>query len=269
MKKYIFLLGIVFICQNSYSFTIGSGSKKAAFYPIAKSLCEVYNKYYVQECTPLSTKGSSFNITNVKEGNLDLGIAQKSLFAEKGGDKLQIVANLHNEYFTLVVGKNTKIKSFKDLKNKIINIGNVGSGSRIFFERMMKEQGWKTKDFKEIFERKSNDLDDLICAGKIDAAVYFVGHPNEVFTNIAECEGKFVSLNKKEVRKFLKVVDGSVAAKMPIIYNKQKKDVTTIALPIVLIASKKLNKEILQNIKYILENYKAELIALNPLYKTF
>ena len=71
-----------------------------------------------------------------------------SKFKEQGPfEKERAVFSVHPEPFTLIVRKDTGIKSFEDLKGKKVNVGNPGSGQRATTEVVMDAFGMTMDDF--------------------------------------------------------------------------------------------------------------------------
>ena len=94
----------------------------------------------------------------MKEGELDFGVAQSdwqfhayngsSKFEGKQFDKLRSVFSVHPEPFHILVGKDSGINSWADLKGKRVNIGNPGSGQRGTMEVLMAAHGTSVDDFQ-------------------------------------------------------------------------------------------------------------------------
>ena len=92
--------------------------------------------------------------------------------------KLRAVFSVHPEPFHIIVGKDSGIKSWGDLKGKRVNIGNPGSGQRGTMEVLMGAHGTKIGDFAQATELTSTEQSKALCDGKIDAYGYTVGVPN-------------------------------------------------------------------------------------------
>jgi TRAP-type uncharacterized transport system substrate-binding protein len=92
--------------------------------------------------------------------------------------KLRAVFSIYPEPLQIIVGGNSGINAWEDLKGKRVNIGNPGSGQRGTMEFLMKKAGWTKKDFKPASELTSTEQLKALCDGKIDAYIYTVGIPN-------------------------------------------------------------------------------------------
>ncbi len=170
---------------------IGTGSTAGVYYHAGRGICRLINtKVEGLTCKAAPTPGSLHNLTNVRNGALDIGIAQSDwqFHAVKGSgpvefmdgsfDNLRALFSLHGEPFTLVVGRDSGIRRLEDLKGRRVNIGNPGSGQRATMEVVMRALGWNKQDFLPASELNAAEQSLALCLGRIEAMVYTVGHPN-------------------------------------------------------------------------------------------
>jgi TRAP transporter TAXI family solute receptor len=267
--------------KNQTIFTIGSGSKDAMYYPVAKALCEVFNKHNQDKnvvCEARLSKGAEYNLDAVESGEFDMGIAQANLqydaytgnkkFSDKPHKNLRTLFNVHDEYLTIIAKKDAHIKSFADLRGKKVNIGNPGSGSRILFSQMIKKLGWSLDDFQEVYEESGSNINKVLClSNKADAAVYLVGHPNKSFGSMLDsCDAELVSLSEKEITNFVSLSPAEFhKSAIPAgTYAKNLKKVNTFASRTILTASAKLDKKLVWNFFEIISKNKEELVKIQP-----
>ena len=163
--------------------SIGTGGVTGVYYPTGGAICRLVNKNRKEHgirCSVESTGGSVYNINTVRAGELEFGVAQSdwqyhafngtSKFQEQGPfEKERAVFSVHPEPFTLIVRKDTGIKSFEDLKGKKVNVGNPGSGQRATTEVVMDAFGMTMDDFALAAELKGSEMAQALCDGKIDA----------------------------------------------------------------------------------------------------
>ena len=227
MKKTIFTflssLGLIFSTSGliSKSFaadfiSIGTGGPTGVYFVVGNSVCRMVHKEAAEgrksgrkhglRCAAPSTGGSNYNIGQIKAGELQFGVAQSDwqYHAYNGSSKwkgnqfkdLRAVFSVHPEPFQLIAGKNSKINSWDDLKGKVVNIGNPGSGQRGTMEVLMKARGMSTSDFKQATELTSSEQVGALCDGKVDAIAYTVGVPNGAIGQAIDgCGANFVNLN--------------------------------------------------------------------------
>ena len=124
--------------------TIGTGGVTGVYYPAGGAISKMVNKKYDEynlKVTVESTGGSVFNVNAILAGDLEFGIVQSDRQAQawegtkdwkdKGPQKdLRAVFSLHPESVTLMAAVDAGINTIDDLRGKIVNIGNPGSGNR-------------------------------------------------------------------------------------------------------------------------------------------
>jgi len=205
------------LAQQQY-LTIGTGGVTGVYYAAGGAICRLVNKDRAKHnirCSVESTGGSVFNINTIKAGELDLGVAQSDVqfnafkgvaqFKEGAYGDLRAVMSLHPEPFTVLVGKDSGIKSFADLKGKKFNVGNPGSGTRASLEELIAAMNWKLSDFALASELKADEHGPALCDGKIDGFFYAVGHPSaNIQDPTTTCGAKLVSLTGPAVDKLVK-----------------------------------------------------------------
>ncbi|MCF7953736.1 MAG: TAXI family TRAP transporter solute-binding subunit [Spirochaetales bacterium] len=174
--------------------TIGTGGVTGVYYPTGGAISKMVNKKsdeYKLKATVESTGGSVYNVNAIMSGDLEFGIVQSDRqyqayngMAEWEGTPqkdLRAVFSIHPESISLLAADDAGINSFMDLRGKIVNIGNPGSGQR--------------GNALDAFEAFGIDVDTELNAeglqaaeaagalqdGMIDAYFYTVGHPNGSF----------------------------------------------------------------------------------------
>ena len=280
----IFIIWIIYH-EKQKTIVIGSGTAGAMYYPVATSLCNVFNKYnhkYNIKCHAKITKGSEYNLHAIEEGEIDMGIVQNNLqhdaymgygeFSDHPYRNLRLLFDLHSEYLTIIAKKGSGIKKFSDILGKRINIGNIGSGSKILFSQMMDKIKWNFSDFAQIYEESGSDIDNLLCESNnnkeiADVAVYVVGHPNKSFEYVLDnCDTQLISLSESEIKDFIGL--SPIYFRKEFIpantYKSQNKAILTFATKASLTASKKLDSDIVYNFIKVLSEHKDELIAMQP-----
>ena len=206
---------------------IGTGGPTGVYFATGNAICRLIHKEAAEgrkkgrkhgiRCSAPSTGGSTYNIGQISEGELDFGVAQSDwqYHAYNGTapdkvkqyKKLRAVFSVHGEPFHIIVGKGTGIKSWGDLKGKVVNIGNPGSGQRGTMEVLMKAHGVTNKDFKVATELTSTEQSKALCDGKIDAYGYTVGVPNAGVSVATDgCGASIINLNSGVEKK---LVDGN------------------------------------------------------------
>jgi TRAP transporter TAXI family solute receptor len=203
--------------------SIGTGGPTGVYFVVGNSVCRMVHKEAAEgregrqnrlRCSAPSTAGSTYNIGQICEGELDFGVAQSDWqFHAYEGDapdrvtpcpKLRAVFSVHGEPYQIVAGQDSGIQSWEDLRGKRFNIGNPGSGQRGTTEELMAGHGWTTDDFAVASELTSTEQATALCDGNIDAFGYTVGVPNAgVAVATDGCGAYIVDLGEDPVAKDL------------------------------------------------------------------
>lgn len=268
--------------DNQKIIKIGTGNKDALAYPIVSSICDTFNKnntYSTVRCQAISTGGSEDNLNGIIDKEYDAGVIKSDMeynayngigvFAGKSYRSLRTIFGLHNEYLTIIVKNGAKINGLEDFKGRRVYVGNKGSGSRIMVDKLFAVNGWKNQNFQEVHEESSDKIYDLFCNNKIDAAIYLIGHPNNIFAKtLKECDVKLISFSRQEIEKYIDIfrhISPAVIKKGT--YPNQKQDINTFASQLLLAASADLDEETVYNFVKIISEHHKELQEKNPTLK--
>ena len=212
------LLSTPSLAKEDGSVTIGTGSLTGVYYPAGGSICRLMNmgrKEHGIRCYIDPTPGSVYNINALREGDINFGLVQSDwqykayqgddAFADKTPfTNLRSVFSLHSEMFTVAVAKDSKIKSFADLKGKRVDIGVAGSGMRAMMQELMNGYHWTNATFAKTSELKPTDAVRALCDKKIDAMVFTAGHPNGLIQEVtSNCGARLIPVEGKEVDQLL------------------------------------------------------------------
>ena len=128
------------------------------------------------------------------------------------------------------------------------------------------ETGWKESDFGEIHEESSDQIYNLFCNKKIDAAIYLVGHQNSIFNKtLKECGTKMISFSRREIESYVDIFRHVYPATIKRgTYQNQKGDINTIASQLLLATSEKLDEEMVYNFVQIISEHYPEIQKKNP-----
>ncbi len=266
--------------------TIGTGGVTGVYYPTGGAISKMVNlksDEYNLKATVESTGGSVFNVNAVISGDLEFGIVQSDRqyqayngMAEWDGNAqkdLRAVFSIHPESVSLLAADDAGIDSFMDLKGKIVNIGNPGSGQRgnsldaleafgIDYENDLRAEGLQAAE-------AAGALQD----GQIDAYFYTVGHPNGSFkeATAGARAAHFVAIEGSEVdaliAKYPYYAKSTIAVSdYPNASNSS--DVATFGVKATLCTSANVSDDIVYAItKEVFENFD-EFKKLHPAYAT-
>ena len=256
---------------------IGTGGPTGVYFAVGNAICRLVHKEAAEgrkagrqhgiRCSAPSTGGSTYNIGQIAEGELDFGVAQSDWQYHafngtapdnvKKVEDLRAVFSVHPEPFQLIVAKDSDINSFADLKGKRVNIGNPGSGQRGTMEVLMKEHGMTSDDFKIATELTSTEQSNALCDGKIDAYGYTVGVPNAgVAVATDGCEARIVSLNSDVEKKLVDDTPYYAFATIPAgTYKTTSDDVTTFGVMATFVTSENADEQtVYEVVRAVMEN---------------
>jgi len=249
------------IAKSAEYFSIGTGGPTGVYFQVGNAICKMVAKIQSKEhgrkkgtdkayrCSAPSTGGSTYNIGQIMEGELQFGVAQSDwqYHAYNGTkpdkvkpyNKLRAVFSAHPEPFQIIAGKGTGINSWSDLKGKKVNIGNPGSGQRGTFEVLMENHGVNKSFFGSTSELTSSEQSGALCDGKIDAYGYTVGIPNSGVAQAADgCGSYIVDLQTDPVKKMVSDNDYYAWATIPAgTYKTTTKDVKTFGVMATVVTS--------------------------------
>jgi TRAP transporter TAXI family solute receptor len=251
--------------------TIGTGGQTGVYYVVGQSICKLVNRGQADhgiKCTAPSTGGSVANINAIKEGSMDMGVAQSDWQAYaytgapefEGGqfEDLRAVFSVHGEPFTVVARADAGIESFSDLKGKRVNIGNPGSGQRGTMEVLMNALGWSKDDFALASELKSAEQSAALGDNKVDAIVFTVGHPNgSIQEATTTTEAKLISVEGAEVDTLVDANSYYAKATIPGgMYKGNDGDTSTFGVKATFVSAATVDEEtIYQVVKAVFDNF--------------
>ncbi len=213
---------------QSRDILIGGGSVTGVYYQVALQTCQIINKYAGDKynCVGRPALGSVFNVNAVNRGLLDFGVAQsdrnwqaangKADWEGKPVTKLRSVFSAHPEAVLLVTRTDTGIKKVEDLKGKIVNIGNPGSGQRGNSMDLLPLYGIDpAKDIKAE-GLQQGEASRALVDKKIDAFIYTVGMPSAAIEEPANSTSiRILDINSPAIKKFISDKPYYVLAKYP------------------------------------------------------
>ena len=265
--------------------TIGTGGVTGVYYPTGGAISKIVNrkrKKYGIRVTVESTGGSVFNVNAVMSGDLEFGIVQSDRqyqainglaeWKDKGPQKkLRAICSFHPESITLVAAVDSGIETMADLKGKIVNIGNPGSGQRqnsidaltavgIDYEKDIKAEGLKAAEAPKMLQD-----------GRIDAFFYTVGHPSGAIKEATSGRRKvrFIAVEGPGIDKLIEENPFYAKAYVPIKHYPQavnKEDVPTFGVKATFVTSADVPDDIVYAItKEIFDNLE-DFKKLHPAY---
>jgi len=253
--------------------TIGTGGQTGVYYQVGGAICRLVNKGsgdHNIKCTH-TTGGSVANINGIRNGDVDLGVAQSDWqyhayngtapkqFPDGKFEGLRAIFSVHPEPFTVVARADAGIETFDDLKGKRVNVGDPGSGQRGTMEVVMEKMGWTMDDFALASELKSSEQSAALCDGKVDAIIFTVGHPNgSIKEATTSCDSKLVTVDNETIRKLVEDNAFYAMATIPAgMYSGNDEDTTTFGVGATFVTSDKADADVVYEItKAVFEDFR-------------
>lgn len=239
-------LGAGAVAQEEKFITIGTGGQTGVYYVVGQSICGLVNRGQAQHgirCTAPSTGGSIANLNAMREGGMEMGVAQSdwqyhayhgsSQFEEQGPyEELRAVFSVHAEPFNVIARADSGIASFEDLVGKRVNVGNPGSGQRATMDVVMDAMGWSVGDFALASELQSAEQAAALGDNNVDAIIFTVGHPNgSIQEATTTTDARLISVDTDEIKALVEDRPYYAWATVPAgMYRGTDEDVTTFGV---------------------------------------
>ena len=261
--------------------SIGTGGVTGVYYPTGGAICRLVNKDRKEHgirCSAESTGGSIYNINTIRAGELEFGVAQSdwqyhayhgtSKFEDQGAfEGLRAVFSVHPEPVTVIASDESGIQTLTDAKNKRLNIGNPGSGTRGTWEVIEEALGWERSDLKLAAEMKSAETGQAVCDGKIDAYFWLVGHPSALTQeSLATCAAHLVEVTGPEIDKLVEDNPYYRKATIPAGMYNNDSDIQTFGVGATFVTSADVPEDVVYvMVKAVFENFD-QFTKLHPAF---
>jgi len=196
------------------------------------------------------TEGSVANLDVLRAGQIDFALAQSDVTADAfaGRDRfaasgpfenLRAVFALHHEALAIVVREDADIDDFDGLKGRRVAIGPAGSGQRAVLDLLLAGRGWTLDDFSAVVTAAQTEEAELLCDGKVDAAIYMAGNPSGLLQEATtSCDVDIVPVPAALVAEVVAANPAPRPAQVPGgMYRDTREDVATIGTSALLLTT--------------------------------
>lgn len=280
------LMGLVSLApmqsQAEEFVTIGTAGQTGIYYVVGQSICSLINRNTAEHgyrCTAPATGGSIANLNSIANGEMNFGTVQSdwqyhalngsSTFEEAGpNEDLRSVFSAHADVVTIVARADSGIETLADLKDKKVNIGNPGSGSRATAEVLLDTIGIAIEDLALASELKSAEQSQALCDNKIDAMMFSAGHPvGNIKEATVACDTVFLQVDGDEIDALVEKTPYYSKATIPAgMYRGQPDTINTYGPLATLVTSTDTDEEaVYQLVKAIFDNFD-RFKALHPAF---
>lgn len=264
--------------------TIGTGGLTGVYYPTGGAICRQVNRGRTDHgirCSVESTGGSIYNLNTIRSGELDMGVAQSDwqyhawhgtdVFEDQGPNtELRAVFSIHAEPVTIVARRDAGIDTLEDLRDKIVNVGNPGSGTRATAERLVTALGWTFDDFLLASELRSSEQSQSLCDGEIHAFIVAVGHPSGTIQEAATtCETVIVPITGPAIDQLVEENEYYRHAIIPGgMYEGSPDDVATFGVGATFVSSTNTDAEVIYEVVRAVFGNITQFRRLHPAFVT-
>ena len=191
-----------------------------------------------QRCSLALTGGAGETLNQLAARRFAFAIVPAALaaLADDGGappfirpfEGARAVLSLGAEPLHLVVGRESGIATFADLRGRRVNIGPPQSIGRELMEVLLAFHGLRREDLAQATEMAPGRVASALCAGDIDAFGVVVGGPGVAVARATdECGARLIPLSRETVAAVVAVVPGTT----PVIIRKGTFATTNEAVP--------------------------------------
>lgn len=238
---------------------IATGEVTGFYYPVGGAVCRILGREAEKHglrCLVEPTPGYMVNLSLLRRGEVDLAMVQsralgqalggQGAFATQGAfPGLRAIAALHSEPLLVLVAKSAKIRSLADLKGKKVNLGRPQSFQRVMAESALSAAGLAASDLAATLEIDLDQQPLALCDGRLEAAFFTGVHPMASAQQaLQECDVEPLDLKGQPAREATSrppfLASHVIAADT---YQGIDKEITTIAMKAVLVATDSLSEE--------------------------
>jgi TRAP transporter TAXI family solute receptor len=256
----VLALGLMPACAGAFEILIGTGEPGTFSYFSGRIIARVVSKHAPAiTCKTIPSSGDVHNLTNLKQGSLDLALIDSRMLydaiTKKGNfefldiryDNLRGLMPLGDIPLTLVVRSDASIASLDELKGKRINAGIPRTPRHLATRMVMQAKGWEKRDFSLFAEISTSLSQDTMafCHGTVQAMVHLGVHPAPSVQQLLQrCDAVLLGINDTDIAA---MVQSNPALKLTAIeagtYPEQAQRIETIGSQIILVATEDLDEE--------------------------
>ena len=260
--------------------SIATGGTGGVYYPYGGALARLLTQKLPNTQVTAEVTGASVdNLKLMQQGRADLAftladtlveaVAGTGPFAGSGKVDARTVAVLYTNYTHLVARQGSGIARVADLKGKVVSTGAPGSGTELIADRLLQAAGLDPRQGITRHALGASESAGALKDGKVDAFFWSGGLPTPAIQDLASTPGLAITLvpqadllpalEKAHGRDLYRVValpGGS--------YRGIEAPTEVIGVINVLVASTRLEPELVQAIAQILFDFKADLVAAHP-----
>ncbi len=256
-----------------------TGGESGTYYALGTIIAQNAGAKNGLDVTAVSSGGSQANVLELEDGTAQLGFCQSdveayafngtNLFDAAPVEVFSTVANLYEEQIQIVTC-DASIKSVADLKGKNVSIGAAGSGVYFNAIDVLGAYSITEKDITPTYQSFADSADSLK-DGKIDAAFIVAGAPTTAITDLSTTKQAYlVEIDSQHAAELIKTSPYYKEATIKAgTYAGIDKDVATLSVGAVVIASDKCSEDDIYAFTASIFDNLAELKSANAKFEEF
>ncbi|MFO7854103.1 MAG: TAXI family TRAP transporter solute-binding subunit [Paracoccaceae bacterium] len=259
-------------------FSVGSGDLSGVYFSVARAVCRAFNARGRSDlrCSPEPTNGSVYNLVMLRERELDFALTQSDWqraaheghgpFATDGpAPWLRSVASLYSEPITVVARGDAGFRSTADLAGRRVDIGQYASGRNPTVRAMLARMELDTSYFGVVTTHDPRRAIAELCTGRIDAAIFVVGHPNALVAEAVDgCGATLLPFVGPNVTRLARQHPDYSTVVIPQVYEGQAAPVSTLAVHATLVTRADVDPNVVEGVVKALQEVREDLSSTVP-----
>lgn len=255
------------------SLRLMTGPQGGSWYPLGGAIAELIQKEIPGVTVTVMPGAGIANVKAIQDGKAELGfgnanstadgVAGRPPFDKKAEDVAHLVT-LYYQYFQIVAPADSGIKTVADLKGKSIAVQPRGNTGEQMTRDILQVYGLSYDDMKKVNHGSYNDAVELIKNRQADAFTLITTVPASSVMDLATARKiRLISIPQDKLDEVRKINSGYAPRTIKAgTYPDQSEDVTTFGTYTHIIASKKLQPELVAKITELLVKNRDKLAAV-------
>lgn len=256
--------------------SIATGNTTGVYYQLGGGYADLITKHVAgYQATAEATGASVENIQRVVRGDSDIAFTLADAAGDAATGKgaftspqpIRAIARIYTNYTHVIARSGTGITTVADMKGKRVSTGSPNSGTENIAFRLLKAAGL---DPAKDIQKQSLSLPETVQGmkdGTIDALFWSGGLPTGGITDLTtSLKDKAVFVPLDSLLPSLQAEYGQVyqAAALPKDAYKLPADVTTIAVPNLIVVSESMPDSLAKELAKVIFDYQADLAKVHP-----
>jgi len=246
----------IFASSSEIQLIFSTGSVGGSFYPIGSAMTEIISKTIDNvNCTAVTSGGVDENINRIQAKKADMGLSSTgdAYLAFRGlesytqeFDNMRQLGVLYPQYGQVYTLKGKGIKTFLDLKGKVVCAGAPGSSMHKSFFDWVGIHGLEEKDFKKVVYLPAQAAMEALKIGQVDAVMEIAAIPTSAMLELSLIRDiEIIQFAPGYLEKLIEEKPKYYSITIPAgSYRGLDEDIDTVGMAVIWICSKDLPEEI-------------------------